>query len=70
MEKETDFESRIVTPEYGREDLDIEGSLRPKTLQEYIGQEKAKENMSVYIEAARMRGEPLEIGRASCRERV
>ncbi|MEI3036915.1 MAG: Holliday junction branch migration DNA helicase RuvB [Oscillospiraceae bacterium] len=34
--------------------------LPPKTLQEYIGQEKAKENMSIYIEAARMRGEPLD----------
>lgn len=60
MEEEMDFENRILTPEYGREDLDIEGSLRPKTLQEYIGQEKVKENMSVYIEAARMRGEPLD----------
>ena len=60
MEEEMDFENRILTPEYGREDSDIEGSLRPKTLQEYIGQEKVKENMSVYIEAARMRGEPLD----------
>lgn len=51
MEEEMDFENRILTPEYGREDSDIEGSLRPKTLQEYIGQEKVKENMSVYIEA-------------------
>lgn len=60
MEKEMEFESRIVAPEYEREDSDIEGSLRPKTLQEYIGQEKAKENMSIYIEAAKMRGEPLD----------
>ena len=60
MEEEMDFENRILTPEYEREDSDIEGSLRPKTLQEYIGQEKAKENMSIYIEAARMRGEPLD----------
>lgn len=38
----------------------MKGPWRPKTLQEYIGQEKAKENMSIYIEAARMRGEPLD----------
>ena len=37
-----------------------EGSLRPKTLKEYIGQEKAKENLSVFIDAAKMRGEPLD----------
>ena len=60
MEQEMDFENRIMTPEYAREDSDIEGSLRPKTLQEYIGQEKAKQNLSVYIEAAKMRGEPLD----------
>ena len=47
MEEEMDFENRILTPEYGREDSDIEGSLRPKTLQQYIGQENVKENMSV-----------------------
>lgn len=37
-----------------------EGSLRPKHLREYIGQEKAKENLSVFIDAAKMRGEPLD----------
>ena len=37
-----------------------EGSLRPKRLSEYIGQEKAKENLSVFIDAAKMRGEPLD----------
>ncbi|MCI6991726.1 MAG: Holliday junction branch migration DNA helicase RuvB [Clostridiales bacterium] len=37
-----------------------EGSLRPKRLREYIGQEKAKENLSVFIDAAKMRGEPLD----------
>ena len=46
MEEEMDFENRILTPEYEREDSDIEGSLRPKTLQEYIGQEKAKEYLA------------------------
>ena len=37
-----------------------EGSLRPKTLNEYIGQKKAKDNLSVFIDAARMRNEPLD----------
>ena len=37
-----------------------EFSLRPRTLQDYTGQEKAKGNLSVYIEAARQRGEPLD----------
>ena len=37
-----------------------EGSLRPKRLTEYIGQEKAKENLSVFIDAAKMRQEPLD----------
>lgn len=55
-----DFENRIVMPEYSPEDQDIDTSLRPKTLEEYIGQEKAKENLSVYIEAARRRRESLD----------
>lgn len=37
-----------------------EGSLRPKTLREYIGQEKAKDNLSIFIDAAKLRGEPLD----------
>ena len=37
-----------------------EGSLRPKTLTEYIGQQKAKDNLSVFIDAAKLRGEPLD----------
>ncbi|MBQ6266407.1 MAG: Holliday junction branch migration DNA helicase RuvB [Clostridia bacterium] len=58
---EFDYENRIVGPEYAaEEDREIELSLRPKTLAEYIGQEKAKENLSIYIEAARRRGEPLD----------
>ena len=56
-----DMENRIVSAEYSSsEDNDIEVSLRPKTLEEYIGQDKAKENLSIYIEAARRRGEPLD----------
>lgn len=57
---ETDFENRIVAPEYQSEDFDIETSLRPRSLSDYIGQEKAKENLRVYIEAARNRGEALD----------
>ena len=39
---------------------DAEGSLRPRTLREYIGQEKAKQNLAVFIESAKRRGEPLD----------
>ena len=51
-EFEYDFENRISAPEYTPEDVDIENSLRPKQLTDYIGQEKAKENLSIYIQAA------------------
>lgn len=57
---EPDFENRIVTPEYTRDEGENENSLRPKTLEEYIGQEKAKENLRVFIEAAKIRHEPLD----------
>lgn len=49
----------LVTTSLTRED-DGEGSLRPRTLAEYIGQKKAKENLSVFIDAAKLRGEPLD----------
>ncbi len=55
-----DFENRIVSTEFSEADTDIENSLRPKELTDYIGQEKAKENLSVYIQAARGRGEALD----------
>lgn len=57
---EMDFENRVITSDYTSEDNEIETSLRPKELTEYIGQEKAKENLSIYIEAAKNRGEPLD----------
>ena len=60
FDKASDFENRFVTPEVTRDDSDAENSLRPKTLGEYIGQEKAKENLRVFIEAAKLRGEPLD----------
>ena len=52
-------EERIITPTLTANDTE-EVSLRPKVLSEYIGQEKAKGNLSVYIEAARKRNEPLD----------
>ena len=51
---------RIITTELQEEDIRTEYSLRPQTLKEYIGQEKAKENLKVYIEAALARGEALD----------
>ncbi len=58
---EFDFENRIVAPNLitnERDEADV--SLRPKTLSEYIGQDKVKENLSIYIEAAKKRGEALD----------
>ena len=52
IEQEMDFENRIVAPEYDYKEDEAELSLRPKTLNEYIGQKKAKENLSIYIKAA------------------
>lgn len=60
QETEMDFENRIVTSDFTSEDSDIENSLRPKTLDDYIGQEKVKENLRIYIEAAKGRGEALD----------
>ena len=59
-EEEFDFESRIVGTESVPSDYEVENSLRPKTLEDYTGQEKAKENLRVYIEAARLRHEALD----------
>ena len=54
-------EERIINPELADINEErLENSLRPKTLSEYIGQDKVKENMKVYIEAAKKRGEPLD----------
>ncbi len=57
---EFDFENRIMNTAYSAADSDVEYSLRPKTLDEYVGQEKVKENLKVYIEAAKKRGDPLD----------
>lgn len=53
-------ETKIVTPEAKAEDHTLDVTLRPKTLDEYIGQERLKENLRVFIQAARQRQEPLE----------
>ena len=60
FDEELDFENRIISTSYTPEDGDIEISLRPKTLEDYIGQDKAKENLKIYIEAAKLRGESLD----------
>ena len=57
---ESDFENRIVTTTLTGEDGDIEESLRPRRMEDYIGQAKAKENLMVFIEAAKGRGESLD----------
>ena len=60
MMQETDYENRIVSTEFSPADGDLENSLRPKQLTDYIGQDKVKENLSVYIKAAKARGEALD----------
>ena len=58
---EFDFENRIISSEYNSsQDAEVENSLRPKTLEEYVGQEKAKSNLKVYIESAKLRAEALD----------
>lgn len=59
-ENDFDFESRILSSRELSEDTDADTSLRPKTLAEYIGQERVKEKLSISMEAAKMRGECLD----------
>ena len=51
---------KVISTEIQEEDIKVEKSLRPQCLEDYIGQEKAKANLKVYIEAAKKRGEPLD----------
>ena len=53
-------EDRIITSGMKSEDVDIESSLRPKSLNDYLGQEKTKEKLNIFIEAAKNRGEQLD----------
>lgn len=57
---EFDFENRIMSSSYSPEDQDNENSLRPHSLDEYIGQEKAKENLKILLGAAKLRGESMD----------
>lgn len=59
-EYEFDYESRLMALEENAEDSESESSLRPKTMEDYVGQEKVKENLSVFIAAAKERGDNLD----------
>ena len=54
------MEKRIITTEQLEQDTEVETSLRPKYLSEYIGQESVKERMNIFIQAAKQRGEALD----------
>ena len=54
------MQKRSIETTLTEEDIKIEGSLRPKYLTDYIGQQKAKENLKIYIDAAKQRGESLD----------
>ena len=56
----TDERNTLVDPEHLEKEREEEGSLRPRTLTEYVGQERVKESLAVFIEAARKRGEALD----------
>ena len=51
---------RMIETSITEEDIKIEGSLRPQTMNDYIGQQKIKETLKVYIEAAKLRGDALD----------
>lgn len=57
---EFDFENRILSTNYTAEDAETDLSLRPKRLEDYVGQEKVKENLKIFIEAAKERKDPLD----------
>ncbi len=60
MNDDFDFENRIVNSSYMPSEDEYDTSLRPLRLDDYIGQDKVKENLRVYIEAAKLRKEPLD----------
>jgi Holliday junction DNA helicase RuvB len=57
---ENNSSNRVITPDKKRDETEIEKSLRPKSLQEYIGQEKLKEKLKIFIDAAKQRDESLD----------
>ena len=54
------MDKRMITTDMTEEDIRIEGNLRPQYLEDYIGQEKAKQNLKIYIEAAKQRKDSLD----------
>lgn len=60
MEYGMDYDERITAAELGSGEERSEFTLRPQTLAEYIGQKKATDNLKIFIEAAKLRGEPLD----------
>ena len=54
------MEKRIITTDVTEEDFSLEGSLRPQTLEDYVGQEKTKSTLKIYIEAAKQRHDALD----------
>lgn len=53
-------EERLISPDYLAEDREEQASIRPRTFDEYIGQEKTKSNLRIYVKAARARGDALD----------
>jgi len=60
FESDMEYDGRVLMPQESQEDTYVENKLRPRSLNEYLGQEKIKENLSVFIDAARLRSEPLD----------
>ena len=58
--RSTTMSRRMIETNITEEDIKLEGSLRPQTLDDYIGQSKIKENLKVYITAAKQRGDALD----------
>ena len=61
----TTMSRRMIETNITEEDIKLEGSLRPQTLDDYIGQSKIKENLKVYITAAKQRGDALDLGKTT-----
>ena len=53
-------DTRLITPQLREEDSELDRSIRPRKMEEYIGQTRVKENLKIFIEAARKRGESLD----------
>ena len=54
------MEDRLVSPKAGESEQAVESSLRPKRLEEYIGQDRIKDNLNIFLEATKARGDALE----------